>query len=119
MGGIAIDCSDAQSFLLSSDYAALTPQGIGYMLRLEPHLLPDISAEDVKDRSKASSFTKFLACVQATWFCLSCLGRVAQRLPVSMLELNTFAHALCTVVVYVIVSHSSFPAITDVVGRLC
>jgi hypothetical protein len=43
-----------------------------------------------------------LACIQATWFCLSCIMRTSEKLPTSMLELNTFADALCTVVVYIL-----------------
>lgn len=64
--------------------------------------MPDVCEDELKDKSKGNSLTKLLACVQAAWFCASCLARVAQRLPLSLLELNTFAHAFCTVIVYAI-----------------
>ena len=103
MGGVAIDPGDSDSFIPESKRSTLTPNGISLLLKHEPQLLPDISEEDVKDKSKGSSFTKFVACIQAAWFCLSCIARLSQKLPVSMLEINTFAHACCSVIVYILV----------------
>lgn len=103
MGGIAMDSSDSHPFIPHSQRSTLTPNGISLLLKHEPLLLPDISEEEVKDKSKGSSLTKFVACIQASWFCLSFFARISQKLPISMLELNTFAHALCTVIVYILV----------------
>jgi hypothetical protein len=103
MGGIAMDPSDSKPFIPESKRSTLTPYGVSLLLKHEPQLLPDISEEEVKDKSKGGSLTKFVACIQATWFCLSCIARMSQKMPVSMLELNTFAHALCTVIVYILV----------------
>lgn len=102
MGGIAMDPSGSDPFIPLSQRATLTANGILFFLEHEPQLLPDISEEEVKDKSKGSSLTKSVACIQASWFCLSCIARISQKLPLSLLELNTFAHALCTVVVYVL-----------------
>ncbi|MBE3048490.1 hypothetical protein IMZ48_39510 [Candidatus Bathyarchaeota archaeon] len=38
--------------------------------------------------------------VSASWFCVQCVSRLGQRLPISLLELNTFGHALCTLLIY-------------------
>lgn len=103
MGGIAIDPSDSNPFIPDSKRSTLTPNGVSLLLKHEPQLLPDISEEEVRDKSKGGSLTKSVACIQATWFCLSCIARISQKMPVSMLELNTFAHALCTVIVYILV----------------
>jgi hypothetical protein len=100
MGGIAVDVGNSETFV--SRRCTLTAEGISLLLKHEPQLLPDISVEEVKDKSKGGAFSKFRACIQATWFCLSCIARISENLPISMLELNTFAHALCTVIVYVI-----------------
>jgi len=43
---------------------------------------------------------KTLVCIQAIWFCIQCIVRLSQKLTISLLELNTFAHALCTLVVF-------------------
>jgi hypothetical protein len=83
-----------------SQRCTLTTEGISLLLKHEPYLIPEISVDEVKDKSKGSSFSKSIACIQAAWFCLSCIARASQILPISMLELNTFAHALCTVIVY-------------------
>ncbi len=103
MGGIAVDPRGSGSFIPLSQRSTLTRKGVSLLLKHEPHLLPDISVEEVKDKSKGSAVTKILACIQATWFCMSCIARIAQHLPLSLLELNTFAHAMCTVVVYITV----------------
>ncbi|KAK4167918.1 hypothetical protein QBC43DRAFT_310466 [Cladorrhinum sp. PSN259] len=101
MGGIAAD-PVGERFLPKGVCPLFTSSGVSFLLRHEPDLVPDISEEDIKDKSKGGSFAKGLACIQATWFCATCIGRVAQHLPLSQLELNTFAHALCTVIVYVL-----------------
>ena len=102
MGGISIDSNDSEPFIPNSQRCTLTPNGVLLLLKHEPQLVPDISEEEIKDKSKGSSLTKLVACIQATWFCLSCIARVAHKLPLSMLELNTFAHAFCTLIVYVL-----------------
>ena len=104
MGGIAVDEGESGSFIPEFRPVTLMPNGVLLLLKHEPQLLPDISEAEVKDKSKGSSLTKTIACIQATWFCLSCIARLSQHLPLSMLELNTFAHALCTIIVYILVS---------------
>ena len=54
--------------------------------------LPDISLEDILDKSKASGLAKALVMLQASWILLSILGRLVARLPVTLLEVNTVAH---------------------------
>ena len=36
----------------------------------------------------------------ASWFCAQCFTRCAQGLAISLLELNTFGHAVCTLIIY-------------------
>lgn len=71
MGGIAIDPSD---LIPKFERSTLTPSGVSFLLKYEPQLLPVISAEEVKDKSKSGSLTKSIACIQATWACLSCIA---------------------------------------------
>ena len=40
--------------------------------------------------------------MQATWFCIQCITRLTGSLSISLLELNTFAHALCTLLIYLL-----------------
>ncbi|KAF8541823.1 hypothetical protein BDD12DRAFT_827936 [Trichophaea hybrida] len=56
----------------------------------------------IEDKSKADVVAKGLACVQAGWIVLQCLGRKLQGLPITPLEINTVVHVLNAVVMYAI-----------------
>ena len=64
------------------------------------HIIPSLAKAEIKDKSKADHIVKTIASVQAAWFCCQFLTRIAQRLPVTLLELNTFAHSLCALLIY-------------------
>ena len=64
--------------------------------------MPFLSEEEIWDKSKVNGPAKAIVCIQALWFCAQCVGRLGQRLPVSLLELSTFAHAICALLVYVL-----------------
>ena len=102
MGGFAIDCADSSlSFLANGrTRATLTPHGLRFLLLHEPSLVPSITTEDIQDKSKADGFKKFLVCAQAVWFVASCITRIANRLPICLLELNAVAHAACALLIY-------------------
>ncbi|KAJ9615808.1 hypothetical protein H2200_001885 [Cladophialophora chaetospira] len=102
MGGFVFDTSDANvSFLPNSrQRLTLTPGGLLYILEHEPDLIPDISGEHIWDKSKAGNLAKTIVCLQALWFCVQCISRLGQGLAISLLELNGFGHALCTLLMY-------------------
>ncbi|KAH6668786.1 hypothetical protein B0J14DRAFT_150464 [Halenospora varia] len=104
MGGFAFDTSNLEQKIFADHRTRLTLScnGLLELARQEVDLLPDISEEFIRDKSKANGVAKALICLQALWFCVETLGRLGQRLPISMLELNTFAHALCCVLLYFI-----------------
>ena len=114
MGGVVLDNSN--------DPVKLWPQGTDRLI-LSPRFIvwcfqngyqqaiPAISEKGIKDKAKANGFAKALICVQAIWFCLQFVTRLAQRLPVSLFEgkvnsisfnarynnifqVNAFAHAI-------------------------
>lgn len=64
--------------------------------------LPDIKAQDVKDKSKADGLAKGIVILQAGWMLIQTIGRSEASLPVSPLEVNTVAHVFCAFVVYVL-----------------
>jgi hypothetical protein len=78
----------------------LTPKGLLYLAQFHRDLIPQISDQEIKDKSKADKFTKLLICVQASWFMVQCVARMVQRIPISLLELNTLAHATCALIIY-------------------
>ncbi|KAF8811616.1 hypothetical protein BYT27DRAFT_7183759 [Phlegmacium glaucopus] len=59
-----------------------------------------ISEESIIDKSKADSLAKTLLCIQAGWFILQSISRVAINLPITLLEVNTVGHALCALAIY-------------------
>ncbi|KAL8892827.1 MAG: hypothetical protein Q9192_005549 [Flavoplaca navasiana] len=81
--------------------ATLTSDGIRFLMEHERSAVPSITAEEIMDKSKADGLKKTLVCAQALWFCFQCLTRLSQSLPISLLELNTFGHALCTLAIYI------------------
>lgn len=69
-------------------------------MRHDTKSLSDISSKDIKDKSKHDGITKFVALSQVLWFSAECITRLAQGLPVSLLELNTFVHTLYALITY-------------------
>jgi hypothetical protein len=102
MGGFAIDTSshEDQFLPLSMERVTLNGKGVRFVMKKEPNLFPNISEAYIEDKSKANGLAKFLVCFQASWFCIQVVVRMAQSLPISLLELNTFAHSICTLLIY-------------------
>ena len=71
-----------------------------YIVKHFPHIITNITEENILDRAASSSLSKALLFVQVAWFCTNCASRLFQRLPLSLLEVSTAAHALCTLVTY-------------------
>ena len=87
MGGFVIDVGNRVSFLPGQRRGmTLTVNGIEFIARRYPQLLPDVQEEDIKDRSKADALAKLVVCVQAVWFMTQCIRRIASGLPITLLE---------------------------------
>lgn len=83
-----------------SEYWSLEPKGILYMIASHRDLVPDISSDAISDKSKAGKLSKLIAVVQIFWFGTQCITRLAQHLPLSILELNTLIHSLFAMITY-------------------
>ncbi|MCJ1268560.1 hypothetical protein MMC22_008448 [Lobaria immixta] len=107
MGGFAFDTSCAPAKFLPNETTRLTIRlnGLRYIAEHAPALIPDISEEDLRDKSKANGLVKILVCLQAIWFCVQCIVRVAQSQEISFLEINTSAHAICALLTYALWWH--------------
>lgn len=94
--------SEAEPQFLPNGRTRLTiiPKGLAYLAETAPELLPDISEEFIRDKSNANGLAKLLVCLQALWFCMQCILRLAQGYAMSLLELNVFGHALCALLIY-------------------
>ncbi|EKM56215.1 uncharacterized protein PHACADRAFT_257318 [Phanerochaete carnosa HHB-10118-sp] len=80
----------------------LTAQGVCFLMKHAPELVPDLSAISIRNRCQSDALTKALLVVQLLYFCISCALRLAQALPLSLLEISTFVHAVCAVATYAV-----------------
>lgn len=81
----------------------LTPHGVIWMA--EQGWLPNVSANFVRDKSKANALAKVLVCFQAFWMIIQAIGRVAANQSVTLLELHTVLHAVCAGTMYLTVRY--------------
>lgn len=49
---------------------------------------------------KVGGIAKAVTCIQALWFCSQSISRISEDLAISLLELNTFAHCVSTLIIY-------------------
>ena len=107
MGGFAFDTDDSEQKFMpgSRTRLTLTTRALRFLAKHRPDLIPDLSTEEIEDKSKASGLAKTLVCLQASWFCIQCINRLIARLSISLLELNTFGHAICTLLIYILWWH--------------
>lgn len=65
-------------------------------------IIRDYSLSEVKDKSKAGAIAKAVACFQAGWLLLQCLGRHLEGIHITLLELNTVVHVILAIIMYII-----------------
>ena len=91
MGGFAVE--GTKSFAVTLDMDMLENDATVEKIRRYP-------IAQIDDKSKADYLAKVLACLQAGWIVLECLGRKLTGLPITLLELNTVLHVVNAVVMY-------------------
>lgn len=99
MGGFAfdLDVSDLDE-RKNPGLLVLTPRGV--KLLAECGYLPNISEEEILDKSKTDCLGRLISLLQAIWMLAQILGRVGASLPVTLLEVNTLAHVLCALIMF-------------------
>ena len=65
-------------------------------------LLPRVKRDKIMDKSKADYVAKATFCAQGFWFLVQIVARITAHLPVTLLESNTFAHVLCSIILWAI-----------------
>ncbi|KAK0492436.1 hypothetical protein EDD18DRAFT_460379 [Armillaria luteobubalina] len=60
----------------------------------------EVSAETIEDKSKGDALSKTFSILQIFWFIAQCLARVAQNLPITLLEVTALASAGLSVITY-------------------
>ncbi|GAM88264.1 hypothetical protein ANO11243_062970 [Dothideomycetidae sp. 11243] len=84
--------------LYTSDYVPfrITAKQVHYLVVRGYIKLPELSKEEICDKSKADRFAKLVAALQSAWFMLQVAARAAEGLSVSLLELSTLCIMTCT-----------------------
>lgn len=91
MGGIAIDPQAwRHQFLpdMSHKLTYLDKYTVKAAVQMCPALLESITESHIMDKSKSNALAKTLVCMQALWFMAQCISRLAQILPISLLEVS-------------------------------
>ncbi|EJD39365.1 hypothetical protein AURDEDRAFT_107336 [Auricularia subglabra TFB-10046 SS5] len=95
MGGILVRTREGQYRLLDA----------AHEIKDHEDQLRSLTEEAIQDHSKAGALAKLLFCWQLVVFVVNCVARRTQRLPLSLLEVTTLAHALCGMATFAIYWH--------------
>jgi len=79
---------------------ALTPNELRHFVCNGSVDMPVIAEVDIEDRSKGDALSKGIAILQLAWFILHLLARYIQKLPITLLEIDTLAVASLTCIAY-------------------
>lgn len=88
-GGFLLETPDAPAFPVNAT-------SICYLVSKGRIDAPIITKEEIWDKSKADLFAKCVAFVQAGWLLCAMIGRAAQKLPITPIELFTIAFVVPT-----------------------
>lgn len=102
MGGFVLDYSRLGPNAIPGQRKRfiLTAAGALKLADLEQDMIPDIDPDQIRDKGKADASFKSLAWIQALWFVTQAIVRLGTGYPLSVLEITTFARALCCLAVY-------------------
>jgi hypothetical protein len=64
--------------------------------------LPDITAAEIRDKSKGDIFVKIIAVIQVFWVALQIIVRASKGLAISQLEVAVAAFCACAVITYLL-----------------
>jgi hypothetical protein len=81
-------------------WATLTPDELRDFVEKGSVDMPDMKKTDIEDRSRGDVLSKGIALFQLAWFILQLLIRLVQRLPITLLEVDTFAVVILTCIAY-------------------
>ena len=105
MGGFCLDMTHdpERVWPRGLDRLVLEPRAITFLPAEFPTIsVPYVPEQNILDKSKADHVAKSLVCLQALWYCTSFFSRLAMALPITLLELNTFAHSICALLIYIL-----------------
>ena len=78
----------------------LTPKIFSQLLREKKIEFPNVTVEEIEDRSKTDGFSKTIALGQTLWFVAQCIARRSQHLDLTLVELLTLSLAVLNGLMY-------------------
>lgn len=94
------DDPDCPPYIPGSPRLILTAQGIAKLA--EHGHLPNVQETMIAEKSRADFVAKLLAILQASWILIQCIARWKAHLTMTLLELNTLAHTICALLMYLL-----------------
>lgn len=89
MGGFVLLTPHSESFPLNAKQL--------HWLIVHQHVeYPEVKTDEIWDKSKQDRLSKVIASIQIGYFILQCIGRAAQHLVITTLELNALAIVVCS-----------------------
>ncbi|KAH9214341.1 hypothetical protein DL95DRAFT_281242, partial [Leptodontidium sp. 2 PMI_412] len=117
MGGFAIEVdfsnSQTQTNTPRLERRLVTTEGVIQLAKLG--LIPSISTSEIQERSKADVIAKIFVLAQITWFGMQVVGRLAGKLPLTLLEVHTAVHVVCTIGIYLLWLKKPYDVLSSVV----
>ncbi|KAK6529590.1 hypothetical protein TWF281_008761 [Arthrobotrys megalospora] len=98
MGGVAVQ-TRASTFN-GSPRITLSAEGVRMLSFLKR--LPTTDDREIRDKSKGDWLAKSLVCIQACYIIIQAVSRLAARMPISLLEVNTIGHVICALTLYLL-----------------
>ena len=80
----------------------LTPEKFSELLTAKKIEFPNVTVEEIEDRSKADGLSKMIAFGQTLWFFAQCIARRTQHLDLTLVELLTLSLAILNGVMYLL-----------------
>jgi hypothetical protein len=96
MGGLRFDFTYLDSIAERSQ--CLTVQGCMELARIGTffHIDQDI----IRRKREANALAKVVVCLEVLWMSIQCIARATSALPLTLMEIHTFAHVVCAIVIY-------------------
>ncbi|KAG2353831.1 hypothetical protein BDR07DRAFT_1614669 [Suillus spraguei] len=95
MGGFMLYVDRKPYLTLRSDYILL-------LIRKKCIDVPDLTAEQIRDKSKGNAISKGLIMLQVAWFVMQLITRVIYHLEITQLEVGTLAFAVLNFLTYAV-----------------
>lgn len=98
MGGLRAYIKDIKPADAPDDYFSLSADAV-ISLAGRGHWI-SVPSSRIEDKSKADIIQKCLVLIQLIWMVTQCIVRAVLGLPISLLEVHTMFHVVCTIIVY-------------------